>query len=401
MEKSSLRQITENADMHQKVCGIICEYNPFHLGHKWQIDELKSRGFAVVCIMSGSFVQRGEAAIMPKEARANAAVACGADLVLELPFPFSCFGAEKFARAGIFILESLGFVDSLAFGSECADRDSLEKAAELLLDEHFKHRINDILKSDKSLGFARARSVAMTEALGHDVCTPNDILAVEYIKAIKELGSGLVPLPIKRNAVGHSDSHADGFASASHIRNLLYNGDFDEAEKFVPKQSSNAFELAFRPDDKMLGFALATAVLGKGVDGLSGIAEVGGCEHSVYKSVYEACKNGSISFENIAKSLCAKHLTDAKIRRMMLFSLMGVTTSDMAELPAYTRVIASNGTGHELLKRAKKSVSEGFTIISGGSALAAADNTAKRQFAKNALAESLIAPSLVKLKHES
>lgn len=384
--------------MTRKVCGIICEYNPFHLGHKWQIEKLKEMGFAVVCVMSGSFVQRGEAAIMPKDIRAYSAGASGADLVLELAFPFSCFTAERFARAGVHILDSLGIVDNLAFGSECADGDRLAEVSRTLISPDFNHRVQSILKNDKTLGFARARSLALVEKLGYDINTPNDILATEYIKAIYELGADILPLPIKRNAVGHSESHADGFASASHIRSLIREGRVGEASQFVPTEISEHFELCSFPDDKMLGIALASAVLARGADGLAQIAEVGGCEYSVYNCILDACKNGRVSFESIAKSLGAKHLTDAKIRRMLLFSLMGVTASDMAELPHYTRVMFSNDVGHELLKRAKKSVSDGFTVISGGSALAAADSTAKRQFAKNALAETLISPILVKMK---
>lgn len=120
-----------------KVCGVICEYNPFHNGHRLQIEKLRNMGYSVVCVMSGSFVERGEPAVLPKEVRAECAAASGADLVLELPFPFSCFGAERFAMSGVSIMRSCGFINTLAFGSECADISLLSSAADYLLTDGF------------------------------------------------------------------------------------------------------------------------------------------------------------------------------------------------------------------------------------------------------------------------
>ena len=142
-----------------RVFGIICEYNPFHCGHKWQLDELRRRNgteeCGIVCAMSGEFVQRGDFAIERAHARAEAAVRGGADLVLELPLPWSIASAEGFARGGVGVLNATGIVDTLAFGSECGETEKLRRAAEALLRKDFSERLRDELS--KGLSFAAAR----------------------------------------------------------------------------------------------------------------------------------------------------------------------------------------------------------------------------------------------------
>ena len=192
-----------------RVFGIICEYNPFHRGHKWQIDELRrlvgEEECAVVCAMSGDFVQRGDFAVERAHARAEAAVYGGADLVLELPLPWAISSAEGFARGGVSILAATGVVDTLVFGSECGNAAKLQRAAKALLREDFPDALREELA--KGLSFAAARESAARALIGEDAAVlrePNDILGVEYCKALLQSGSTIAPLAILRKVVGHN-----------------------------------------------------------------------------------------------------------------------------------------------------------------------------------------------------
>ena len=172
-----------------KTAGIICEYNPFHAGHAWQIAEIRrtlGEDTAVVCAMSGNFVQRGDFAILRKHVRAEAAVRGGADLVLELPTPWATASAECFARGGVEVLSGTGVVDTLCFGSECAKIEKLLRLAQFLTSDDFANALRTEL--DKGISFAAARELAAEKMQGDDaeiLRGPNDILGVEYCKALQ------------------------------------------------------------------------------------------------------------------------------------------------------------------------------------------------------------------------
>ena len=211
-----------------RTAGIISEYNPFHRGHAWQLGELRRRlgaETAVVCAMSGSFVQRGDFAVMRTHARAEAAVRGGADLVLELPLPWAIASAEGFAAGGVGVLAATGAVDTLVFGSECGDTETLKAVAAALESESFAAYLRQGLQ--EGVSFAAAREAAARKLLGEKAAVlaqPNDILGVEYCKAIARQAAALMPLALPRRGVGHDGGAAEGFASASHIRELLING---------------------------------------------------------------------------------------------------------------------------------------------------------------------------------
>lgn len=211
-----------------KVCGIVCEYNPFHNGHKYQIDYIKQNlGFdAVVGIMSGNYTQRGDVAVYDKSVRALAAVQSGMDLVLELPAVHSMQSAEIFAFNSIYILHSLGLIDSIAFGAEHSEIIEIQKTASLLYTEPKEFKM--ILKSELQSGkpFFLARKNAVYRILGNSyaniISEPNNILAIEYIKALYKLNSNIEPILIKRYESEHNDTVIHGeIASASAIRNIL------------------------------------------------------------------------------------------------------------------------------------------------------------------------------------
>ena len=216
-----------------KTAGIIAEYNPFHTGHKYQIDHVKGTLSAdyVVIAMSGDFVQRGTPALLSKYVRAEMALRAGADLVLELPVSCATASAELFARSGVQLLDGLGVVDTLCFGSECGDTEILMKLAGILVEEpeEFKSALRRNLK--EGMTFPKARSLALGEVLpGNEsekyqqvLSSPNNILGIEYCKAILRENSSIVPTAIKREGNDYHENSlfTDSFPSASAIRNAV------------------------------------------------------------------------------------------------------------------------------------------------------------------------------------
>ena len=203
---------------------IIAEFNPLHSGHQYIIEQARSLTNAdcVVVVLSGSFTQRGDIAIAPKYVRAQAAIACGADVVIELPFAYATASAEFFASGAVTLLDSLGSIDYLVFGAECDDIAMLSTAADILLEEPpaFKQTLTSCLSSGMSFPAARAR--AFIDCGGTDgIFTPNNTLGIEYIKALKRLSSHMVPVAVSRMGSGYNDteySAVKGFISASAFR---------------------------------------------------------------------------------------------------------------------------------------------------------------------------------------
>lgn len=232
-----------------KIAGIIAEYNPFHRGHAYQIKETRKRTGAdiVVAVISGSFVQRGAPALFDAHARAHLALLGGADLVFELPSANACQSAEFFAEAGVRLLDGLGCVDVLSFGSECGDLDALKRLARILCEEPASYR--EVLKARLREGasFPAARQEALSACLAREeggdpkeaelLLSPNNILGVEYLKALYRLHSPMIPFTISRRGNGYHDTGLEGaFPSASAIRQSL-------------KSSGND---AWKPDRRLL-----------------------------------------------------------------------------------------------------------------------------------------------------
>ncbi|MBQ3855234.1 MAG: nucleotidyltransferase family protein, partial [Ruminococcus sp.] len=212
-----------------KVSGIICEYNPFHNGHLYHIEQTRKNGAThIVCVMSGNFVQRGDTAIMDKLERARLAVKCGADLVVELPVAFSLAPAESFATGAVWLLKSLGVVDELSFGSETGDVLALQKALSAT-EEASKYMVDEIV-SIMDRGYTYPRALAsvvdsIDENAGKILASPNNLLAVEYLKALKKFGSPMTPFTIKRSGADHDSPEASGgFMSASSVRERILEG---------------------------------------------------------------------------------------------------------------------------------------------------------------------------------
>ena len=218
-----------------QVTGIVCEFNPFHLGHAYLLSRLRQRGAdAIVCAMSGNFVQRGEPALVNKLSRGEMAVSCGVDLVLELPTAWAMTTAETFARGGVQLLKMAGCTH-IGFGSECGDAALLQAAADTLLSPDLQADIRSELAA--GITYAAARQQAVQARLGDGAAVlrqPNDTLAVEYLKACRQLETDMTPIVVSRVGASHDGGAAEGYASASHIRQLLRQGRGGEALAFLP-----------------------------------------------------------------------------------------------------------------------------------------------------------------------
>ena len=196
------------------IIGIVCEFNPFHCGHKYLIDSVKKDGDTLVCVMSGNYVQRGEPAMFPKDIRVNSALKNGADIVLELPFIYATASAEIFCENAVRILESFG-CDTLVFGSECGDINTLNKVAEITANSDFDEKIKRYLENGVSYPVAREKAIK-DYSDGVSISSPNDILAIEYIKAINKNEYKIRPVTVKREGAGYNS--LDDNESSPHAR---------------------------------------------------------------------------------------------------------------------------------------------------------------------------------------
>ena len=208
-----------------KTVGIVCEYNPFHNGHKYQIDQIRhelGEDTEIIAIMSGNYTQRGEMAIIPKTYRAKAACLAGVDLVLELPFPYCASSAEIFARSAVYIINSLGTVDYISFGSESGDIEAIKRVAGALDTDEFKSALKE-LTQDRSLGYPKLCELAYNklEPESDFKFTPNNILAVEYVKAILKSKKHIEIYPMHREGDHNDKTLKKKITSATSIRDTL------------------------------------------------------------------------------------------------------------------------------------------------------------------------------------
>ncbi|MBQ8321931.1 MAG: nucleotidyltransferase family protein [Clostridia bacterium] len=353
-----------------KIVAIITEYNPFHNGHEYQIKkirELLGYDTAVIAIMSGNYIQRGGPAIADKTIRAKAAVDCGVNLVLELPFPYSMSSAEFFARAGVHIASNLKIVDHLAFGSENGNIDKLCAIAKNMSSEKFRSELITAAEAPTALGYPklceRVYNSLFPERLTQDFFTPNNILAIEYLKALEQENSNITPITIKREGGGYDSSYTDGtqYQSASYIRELIYSKD-DSAFDFVPENAKltyfNAIKSGKMPTQpKKLDAAIISSFR---LNPPALRDNIHDAEGGLYNRLYSMSMTEA-TISSLMKRAETKKFTQARIRRAIWSSYLGVTSSDVRTLPEYTQLLALDDVGRSLLKRIKK-VSD-FPII--------------------------------------
>ncbi|HZK20985.1 MAG TPA: nucleotidyltransferase family protein [Oscillospiraceae bacterium] len=333
------------------VYGIIAEYNPFHNGHKYHLEKTRSLGAnAVIAIMSENFVQRGEPAIMPVSARVAAALQNGVDLVLSLPLPAAISGAENFAHVAVYILNALSVVDTVSFGAETCDKARLSLAAKAVADKGLDSLIVDYLKDGRT--YAKARQAAVHTLYGEDAAsilsTPNNILAVEYIKAMKSLNSNMRFTAIKRKGALHDSFSEGAYKSASQIRDEIYKN-LDVSES-VPKSTLEIInaqkELGkMPPDKKKFEVAVLSELRRKSAADFRKIFDISeGLENKLYKAV-----RGFGTLNDVIDNVKSKRYTHSRIRRLILNSYLGVTSEYTKALPPYAKVLGFNEKGQSLL----------------------------------------------------
>lgn len=325
-----------------KVTGIICEYNPLHLGHKKQLDALKAENSGIVCLMSGNFVQRGQPAIMDKMTRAKAAVLSGADLVLELPVTYALSSAEGFAAGGVDILGK--FCDYLSFGAEAAHKEAFIATAEALLSSDFSDALR--IQLDKGLSFPAARQKALA-AMGLEADlleTPNNILGVEYCKAIIKGGYSMEPQPLQRNGSYHDEAPDEKEPSATAVRKLMLEG--KDWTSYVPKGIEDP-QLHHTSYGERAMLTRLRTMTDEEFEALPF-----GSEGLWRKLMREARRQATL--EDILTAVKSKRYTRTRLDRMVMCAFLGITENMMASPAPYVRVLAFNDQGREILKKARQ-----------------------------------------------
>ena len=329
------------------ITGIICEYNPLHLGHEKQLDIIRrsEADGAIVCIMSGNFVQRGKPAIFDKLSRAKAAISCGADLVLELPVTAALSSAEGFASEGVRLLS--GFCNKLCFGTESADAGSLFTVARALLSQDFSDALHAQL--EKGLSFPAARQGALeTLGISSDIlCDPNNILAVEYCKAILSQGSNMEIMPVHRQGSYHDLQADPENPSATAVRELIEKDGGWEA--FVPAAAAEFFE-GIPVHTLQAGERAILARLRTMTDDEFESLPFG--SEGLWRKLMHAARREN-ALEDILNQVKSKRYTRTRLDRMVMCAFLGLTAQDIASPAPYARVLALNDTGREVLKLAR------------------------------------------------
>ncbi|MEA5094447.1 MAG: nucleotidyltransferase [Sedimentibacter saalensis] len=344
-----------------KITGIVAEYNPFHMGHEYQLNKARelSGCDAVAVVMSGNFVQRGEPAIIDKFRRAEAAVHAGADIVIELPMPFSCQNAEMFAFAAVNELKKL-HVTSLSFGCENEDPKMLLKIAKTQLSDTYVKILKEEIK--KGISFPAAMTNALKLILGEEsrdtVLSPNNVLAVEYMKSVMKQDLKWDFYPVRRMGKNHNDEDISGlFDSATAIRKAILSRSSQNISA-----TEKSIELIEDFYEKFNGFnsldnyvdILYYKIIDLGADGLSEIFEVSeGLNNKIYDNVYKHS-----TMDDFIMSLKSKRYTYSKLRRAMLNIILDIKHNDIKYfmLPnnhEYVKVLAFNNVGRNVIKHAR------------------------------------------------
>lgn len=325
-----------------KNIGIVCEYNPFHNGHAYQLQAVRREGRAI-CLMSGNFVQRGAPAIIDKYTRGKGAVLSGADLVLELPLPYAISSAEGFADGAVEIFSRLGVTDGLCFGSESGSAEELMACARILLSEDFVPLLKEGL--GKGLSFPKARQLA-AESLGVVpglMEQPNNILGLEYCKALLKRNSSIVPMVLKREGAYHGgqEKHAP---SASYLRTI------ENWETYVPQAAWEVFAEADRYTVEAGERAWLSRLRFMSESDFEALPY--GSE-GLWRKVMEACRSKE-SLEEIIDTAISKRYPRTRLQRMLLCALLGITEEVQKEPVPYVRVLAMNSRGQELMRDLRK-----------------------------------------------
>ena len=355
-----------------KLAGIIAEYDPFHNGHAWQLQQAKALGARRVAVaMSCGLTQRGALPLLPENVRVQAALTCGADLVFALPAPYACSGAECFARAGVQLLAAAG-CDALVFGAETPDAALLMEAARVLSGAEYRTALKARLAAG-ARSFAAARQAAVEAVcpgtgLAALLDKPNNNLAVEYCKAILELGVSLVPIPLPRQGAGHGQALTETggqFASASALRTLWQSGGADAAAPYVPAEVLPLYREAYAAGqyiDLAAAQRCQLALLRSRCAGTAPFAQVRGISEGLEHRL-EAAVRSSTTHAELLDSLTTVRYPRARMRRLAMDAALGYSADASPALPPYLHLLGAQKDALPLLKAAALPVSHSLARL--------------------------------------
>lgn len=327
------------------IAGVVAEFNPFHKGHAYLLSEVRRRGAThIAVVMSGAAVQRGEPAICSKHERAKFALSCGADMVVELPAPYSCSAAPWFADSAIQILTRLN-IDTLAFGSEIADARLLKDCADALYELQNSHTVKELVSQGNS--YPAALKSAAEDSFGSDIAkvvsSPNSTLAAEYICALNRYSSRAEIMLITRIGAGHDCSPIDEYASGSYLRRLMVDG--GNFKDYIPDGCLPGRICDIAQAEQLLYYKLLTASREE-------LMELPEMNENISERIIGAAKSPPESYSDFLLEVKSKNFTLARLRRSALALTLRIKKSDFVTVP-YVRVLAFNKKGAEILKAAK------------------------------------------------
>lgn len=360
------------------IAATVAEYNPFHLGHEYMLKQVRDKGFdSIIAIMSGNFVQRGDCAVSDKRSRTKMALACGADLVIELPLPYAMATAQKFAYGAAELIRATGCVDAIAFGSECGDADLISYTANLINGD-ITEQLRPFL--DKGMTFAAAREKAIKEIdpmAAKLLRNPNDTLAVEYLSGLKN--SAIKPIAIKRIGAKHDGKAENGYCSASEIRRMIRQGETSAAFEYMPDSAADILRKeiynGLAPAD--IGTAEIAMISKFRQMSISDIKELSDISEGLENRIASAIKN-NVTLDAIAESVKSKRYTMARIRRILLSAYLDVKSTYTCGQMPYIRVLGANETGRKVLSIMKKTAS--LPVVSRAKEINALDKRAVDMF---------------------
>jgi predicted nucleotidyltransferase len=336
------------------VCGIIAEYDPLHTGHVRLISAARQRlggDCAVVCVLSGNWTQRAAPALVDKHLRTRLALMGGADLVLELPLPYAVSSAPWFAQGGVAVLAGTGVVTHLCFGSESGELAPLEQVARCLDSEGCRQSLRRFLNQGLSFPVARQRAAeGQIGSAAHCLSRPNNTLGVEYLRALSRLGCSIQPVTVPRRGAGHGEGPADGFASASYLRRLLREGDWEGARPYLIQGEESLLANAAFSQPALTERAMLYRLRQLGPEELAALPD---CGEGLSDRIYRAIRQGT-SVEEILALAKTKRYPLARLRRVLLWAALGLTAADRPAQPAYLRVLGLNETGRGLLRQIRQ-----------------------------------------------
>ncbi|MBQ0126082.1 MAG: nucleotidyltransferase family protein [Clostridiales bacterium] len=335
-----------------RISAVICEFSPFHFGHEYLISKIKENSDAVICIMSGAFTERGEVAVLSKYARAECALGGGADLVLELPFPFCASGAEKFALGGVDIARKLTCVDEIVCGSDTLDSADITKIAARISSPEFKNALADKKRNNRTEAFGDMYFGTYAELFGDEIrAGSNDILALAYARRLVETGSDIKLKTVRRKGENYGGD-GTGFASASTLRKMIFSG--DDVSALVPEYSARMIDAAKKSgalyETSRLFLPLAAIYRTAWTPDFADRYEMNDELFNRVRRAFVQATTYDMAIE-LAKT---KQYSPSKVRRAALFGALGVSGWDVSDV-SFTVLLGANETGRKILYDIKNS----------------------------------------------